>query len=324
MKDLSICILAYNAENFINETLRSLERQDIEFKYLLVIDGSTDKTADICYEFQKQSERQVEIKEFIENHGTAYCRNWAINHVDTKYIMFFDSDDVARPQLVRRLFQKISEDDDCIAVSCCAVYIDINGKKLPGGMFFKMADKSDFQKKAKEGKFIFMLPATLFKREYAIQAGGYRLKGFPEGKVRYEDLSEDLDLWSRMSDFYTDGKYMVILPEVLYYYRKRIGSLTASKDRQYAMCLKMEFIKDNIKRRRSGRKEIVFTDFLNNQTTWEKIRNKIKFYSEYMYRQAAFAFAGKRYLKAILCVPILFILNPKYLIQKFTVNIGKL
>ena len=40
-------------------------------------------------------------------------------------------------------------------------------------------------------------------------------------------MSEDVDLWGRMSDFYKEGKYMITLPEVLFLYRKNTNSLSS-------------------------------------------------------------------------------------------------
>lgn len=322
MQELTVSILVYNAEDYIVETIKSLESQEVDFVYLFVIDGSTDHSAEICRDFANRTSRKCIIQEFIENHGTAYCRNWALEHAETKYLMFFDSDDVAKEQLISTLLKAIKKEDDCIAVSCQARYIDEQGNKLPGGMYFQIPDAQVFRERAAGGKLMFMLPATIFLREYALKAGGYRQSGFPEGSIRYQDLSEDLDFWSRMSDFYTEGKYMLVVPETLYFYRKRTDSLSATKDRQYAMSLKIKYIKHNLKRRRAGESDITFIDFLSSRTKWEIFQEKRCFYSEYYYRQAAFAFAKHQYLKAILSLPVSVVLNPPYLIQKVRANIG--
>ena len=321
MEKLTICILAYNAEEYIRDTFESLEKQQGQYQYLIIVDGATDNTQKICKELSLSSKHPVKIKVFETNHGTAFCRQWALEHVATECMMFFDSDDIALPGLVKELDSALQADEKCIAVSCQASYIDTNGKKLPGGMYFKMPDTNAFMERASKGKLIFMLPATMFRREYAIKVGGYRQTGFPEGTIRYQDLSEDLDLWSRMSDFYIEGKYMITLPKVLYYYRKRSNSLSAAKSMQFAMTLKIKFIKRNLKCRHTGIEEMTFIDFLLNRTTWEKIRDKRQFYSEYFYRKAAFAFAEHQYFKMILNLPVSIILNPKFFIQKMRANI---
>lgn len=321
MEKLTICILAYNAEQYIRDMFESLEKQQGQYRYLLIVDGSIDNTPAICEEFALNTKHPINIEVFETNQGTAFCRQWALEHVVTDYMMFFDSDDIAVPGLVKELYSALQDDKNCIAVSCQASYIDANGKKLPGGLFFKMPDANTFVERASEGKLIFMLPATMFRREYAVKAGGYRQTGFPDGTLRYQDLSEDLDLWSRMSDFYIDGKYMVTLPKVLYYYRKRTSSLSAAKSTQFAMSLKIKFIKRNLNLRREGIEEMTFIEFLSNRTVWEKLRDKRQFYSEYFYRKAAFAFTEHQYFKIALNLPVSIVLNPKYFIQKIRANI---
>ena len=321
MEKLTVCILAYNAEQYIRDTLESLERQQGQYHYLLIVDGSIDNTLAICEEFALYTKHPINIKVFETNHGTAFCRQWALENIVTDYMMFFDSDDIAMPGLVKELYSALQADKKCVAVSCQASYIDANGKKLPGGLFFKMSDANAFVKRASEGKLIFMLPATMFRREYAIKAGGYRQASFPDGTLRYQDFSEDLDIWSRMSDFYIDGMYMVTLPKVLYYYRKRTDSLSAAKSTQFAMSLKIKFIKLNLKLRRAGIEEMTFNEFLSNRTVSEKFRDKRQFYSEYFYRKAAFAFAKHQYFKIALNLLVSIVLNPKYFIQKIRANI---
>ena len=323
MEKLTICILAYNAEQYVRDTFESLEKQQGQYRYLIIVDGATDNTQTLCEEFALNTKHPINIKVFEINHGTAFCRQWALEHVVTDYMMFFDSDDIAESGLVKELLSALQSDENCIAVSCQASYIDVDGKKLPGGMYFKMPDTNAFLQRASEGKLMFMLPATMFRREYAVKAGGYRQAGFPDGTIRYQDLSEDLDLWSRMSDFYVDGKYMITLPKVLYRYRKRTGSLSAAKSTQYAMSLKIKFIKCNLKRRRAGLNEITFVDFLSNRSSWEIVQDIRHFYSEYFYRKAAFAFANHEYFKAVLNLPVSILLNPKYLMQKMHANILK-
>ena len=77
-------------------------------------------------------------------------------------------------------------------------------------------------------KLIFMASTSIYNREIALLVGGHSIKGFPEGKPRYQDLCEDLDLWTRMSDLYKEKKAIIVLPEVLYQYRKGDGMSMSS------------------------------------------------------------------------------------------------
>ena len=103
-----------------------------------------------------------------------------------------------------------------------------------------------------------MQPTAVYDRKIALSVGGHNLNGFPQGKPRYQDLCEDLDLWTRMSDLYKEGKAIVVIPEVLCRYRKHEQALSANS---LGMILRMRHIKTNLKRRRRGELELSFVEF---------------------------------------------------------------
>lgn len=121
-------------------------------------------------------------------------------HVSTKYLLFIDADDCPYPALIEKLYNKISSDDDLMAVGCHLEYINNNGNKMNGGIFLGETSKEGFYEKAAKEKLIFMQPTAIYDRLLALQVGGHNITGFPNGKPRYQDLCEDLDLWTRMSD----------------------------------------------------------------------------------------------------------------------------
>ena len=94
-----------------------------------------------------------------------------------------------------------------------------------------------------------MQPTAIIHRETALLAGGICIDGYFEGKPRYQDLCEDLDLWTRMSDFYKEGKAIVVIPEVLCQYRKMEHTTSTNT---IGMIIKVRYIKSNLLKRRSA------------------------------------------------------------------------
>lgn len=322
MAELTVCICAYNAEKYIKMTLDSLEKQTMcDFEYLIVDDGSSDQTGIIVDTFEKSASRTVRIEHMGQNRGTAYCRNWALHHVKTRLIMFFDSDDIALEGLIEALYEKLLSTKKCIAVSCYSKYIDETGKILGGGQNLGATTEQEFFQRAKDGKLIFMMPITLFYREKAIEVGGYRLEGFPPGAIRYQDFSEDLDLWSRMSDLYSDGYIMLTIPRALYYYRKIENSLSTGKERQRIMNYKMAYIKHNLKLRREGKSDISYVEYINNLSKKEQNAIEREFNAGYHYRQGGFDLAQKHYTKAMREMIVSFVIEPKVIYQKLRANL---
>ena len=59
---VSVVIAAYNTEKYIAKCLESLKQQAYtDFEAIVVVDGATDKTSDICEEFSKRDSRSVTV-----------------------------------------------------------------------------------------------------------------------------------------------------------------------------------------------------------------------------------------------------------------------
>ena len=267
--EITLAICMYNAEKYIEETLSCVMAQTMQdFHLLIVNDCSTDGSVECVKRFFKQNPRQYELVSLPENRGLCAGRRFVEEHATTKYLLFVDADDCPLPYFVEKLYKKIISDDKLIAVGCYLQYIDLYGRRIKGGIFLGETTKDSFFQKARNGKLIFMASTSLYDREIALSVGGHNINGFPKGKPRYQDLCEDLDLWTRMSDLYTEGMAIVVIPEVLYYYRKGDGISLSS----LGMLLRMRHIKMNLKRRRKGLDEWSFIDFRAQLSTEEMRR----------------------------------------------------
>lgn len=90
-KDVSVIIPAYNAAKYIKETIKSvLTYKSADIEVIIVDDGSTDSTRDICEEIDDSRVRIISIK----NSGVSVARNTGIKNACGKYCMFLDADDV--------------------------------------------------------------------------------------------------------------------------------------------------------------------------------------------------------------------------------------
>lgn len=264
--NLTLAICVYNAERYIEETLESVMAQTFQgFELLIVDDCSTDGSVALVERFFKGNSRQYELVRLEANRGIGYARHFAERYAKTRYMMFLDADDVLYPHAVETMYRKIKSDDDLMAVGCYLEYVDGRGKKLGGGLFLGETTKEGFYKKAEKGKLIFMQPTAVYDREVALSVGGYVVDGYPEGKPRYQDYCEDLDLWTRMSDLYVEGKAIVVVPEVLCKYRKG-GGLSSST---FYMSIKMRYTKTNVRRRRRGEGDLTFVEFLEGLSAEE-------------------------------------------------------
>lgn len=316
--DLTLAICMYNAEKYIEETLLCIMAQTKQDFYLMIInDCSTDSSADVVNRFFVEHPRQYEMVNLPENRGLAFGRRYVEEHADTKYLLFVDADDCPLPLFVEKLYDKISSDSQLMAVGCYLEYMNLDGKKTKGGIFIGETSKNGFYQKALKEKLIFMASTSIYNREVALSVGGHNIDGFPEGKPRYQDLCEDLDLWTRMSDLYVDGKAIIVVPEVLYKYRKGDGISTGA----YGMLIRMRHIKNNLKRRRSGEKELSFIDFHNSLSEKEIASLKKEAAAVNSFRNAYYYLKKGNFLLFIKNIFISIYNNPKYMMDKIKHNL---
>ncbi len=94
---VSILIPAYNAEEWIAETLRSVVAQTWPRKEVIIVDdGSRDRTREIAQSFASASVRVIGQ----ENQGAATTRNKAYSLCQGDYIQWLDADDLLHPQKI--------------------------------------------------------------------------------------------------------------------------------------------------------------------------------------------------------------------------------
>ena len=86
---LSIIIPVYNVEKYIKNTIESITKQKYDdYELILVNDGSTDKSKDICEELANGNNKIKLIN--IANSGSGIARNIGIDHARGEYCYFPD------------------------------------------------------------------------------------------------------------------------------------------------------------------------------------------------------------------------------------------
>lgn len=316
--NLTVAICMYNAEKYVEETLECLTNQTRQdFDLLIVNDCSTDHSVEVVEEYFKKNPRQYRLVTLPVNGGLCAGRRYVEDNVKSKYLLFVDADDRPLPTFVEKLYNKISSDPKLMAVGCHLGYINMDGQKVNGGIFIGETTKEGFKEKASKEKLIFMASTSIYNREVALSVGGHNVLGFPTGKPRYQDLCEDLDLWTRMSDLYKDGMAIVVIPEILYEYRKGDGMSMSS----YGMLLRMRHIKTNLKRRRSGQPELTFIEFRDSLTSEQEKALRLEAKAADNLRIAYYSVKKGNVFRGLYALGVSICSNPHYFYDKFKHNI---
>lgn len=106
----SVIVPAYNNEQDLEKCIGSiLDQSYMDFELILVDDGSTDATPEICDRFRQQDSRVKVIHK--KNEGAAAARNEGLFHAAGKYIGFVDGDDWIAKQLLAEAASVLESDN---------------------------------------------------------------------------------------------------------------------------------------------------------------------------------------------------------------------
>lgn len=113
---ISVIVPVYNVETYLKECVESLLNQTYQnIEILLVDDGSTDHSGEICDSFDSPL-----IKKFHKpNGGLSSARNYGIERAAGSYLSFIDSDDYIEPRFLEIMLRTLqNEDNDCSIAMC--------------------------------------------------------------------------------------------------------------------------------------------------------------------------------------------------------------
>ena len=123
---LSVIIASYNHQDYIAETLRSLEAQTFQdFEIIIVDDGSRDKTVEVAKSVQSRAQIHTQ-----ENQGVVAARNRGVSLAKGRYICFVDSDDVVLPERFAKQVALLDGDAELGLVFADALIIDSQGVEI--------------------------------------------------------------------------------------------------------------------------------------------------------------------------------------------------
>ncbi len=115
-KKLSIIVPVYNSEKFLDKCIKSLLNQTMsDFELVLINDGSTDNSLEICNKYKLLDTR---IKVFNQvNSGQSTARNVGIDNSTGEFIAFVDSDDWVDVNYFEKLIDACERNDADISCS---------------------------------------------------------------------------------------------------------------------------------------------------------------------------------------------------------------
>lgn len=214
---VSVIVPVYNVESYVAKCIESIVNQTFkDLDIILVDDGSTDSSGSICDRYAEKDKRIRVIHK--ENGGVSSARNAGLDIAVGDYYVFIDGDDYANSQLIETLRSVITDNDADLAM-CNYIHVDESGEKV-GISELRITQpqivSSDWMLERISRGWTF--GAIVWNKMYKSKLfEGLRYPSFNNGEDEF--VSHHV---------MAKAEKAVIIPNVLYYYTLRQGSLTKS------------------------------------------------------------------------------------------------
>lgn len=217
MPKISTLMSVYNGDRYLEAAVDSILAQTFkDFEFIIINDGSSDRSLSILESYAKQDDRLRLINQ--QNSGLTKSLNKALALSCGELIARMDADDIAMPERFERQVEYLETHPKCVIVGCEVLQIDMDGDPICE-MGVAQSHKQIETELLKGCGGAIRHPAVMMRREPLMAIGGYREKF---------KMTEDLDLFLRLAE---RGE-LANLPEVLLHYRLHLNSVNFTKAQQ--------------------------------------------------------------------------------------------
>lgn len=211
---ISVIIPIYNVGNYLEETIMSVVKQSIGFKniqLILVNDGSTDNSEDVCLKFKNMYPNNViYIKQ--KNSGVSVARNNGLKYAEGELVNFFDGDDIWDHHAFKEVYKNYKRNKNINIFSCKLIFFDAKNGNHPLNFKYsknKIINVNEIYNYPQLSASSVFFSLKLIKK--------YQ---FPRG-IKY---SEDYRL---INEILLNELKIMMLKKPKYYYRKRSNGSSA-------------------------------------------------------------------------------------------------
>lgn len=210
MPTVSVVMPVYNGERYLAAAVESiLDQSHREFEFIIVDDGSTDRTPAILDEYAHLDSR-IRVHH-QPNSGVVAALNTGISLSSADWIARMDADDIALPQRLETQLRGVAQRPGCVVLGSRVLLIDPDGRPIMPFSIITSHAEIDATHLA-GGGCVICHPSVLLHREAVLSVGGYRQE---------MNTAEDIDLFLRLAEI---GR-VENLPDCLLHYRLHPNSI---------------------------------------------------------------------------------------------------
>lgn len=212
---ISIIVPIFNGERYLDTCIQSVLHQDSsEWELILVNDGSTDNSEQICTKYLIDNRIKYLYK---KNSGVQDARWLGIENASCSYIAFLDSDDLLHPSAVRLLNEQIKQDVDIIIFKYQHFTDNYDFVPIVTSLCNEniIDDRISIMKRILSGKMLSCVYEGVYKRNLLIE----------NRNLFCNDLKIGEDTMFNLEVIYKASPHIKIFPYQLYYYRNNVTSV---------------------------------------------------------------------------------------------------
>lgn len=206
----SVIVPVYNVENYLSECIEGIVRQSFkEYEIILVDDGSTDGSSELCDEWKNKYDSIKVIHK--SNGGLSDARNVGANQAEGEYLVFLDSDDYWNDEFFLEKIHDMTHMSNLDLVVFGYKKV-IDEKEL--SIYTPQSESKTIEELVLAGEFNICAWDKVVRRDLISSNNIAFRKGV---------FSEDMEWCSLL---YKCVESVAVLPEAPHSYRQRNGSIT--------------------------------------------------------------------------------------------------
>lgn len=222
---ISIIIPTYNVEKYIERCLKSITTQTYQNLEIIIInDGSTDSTKQLCAKFIKNEPRAKLINQ--KNQGLSVARNNGIKQATGEYIALIDGDDEIAPDFIEKLYSAIIKTNSDIAVCGYLTISEQDQKPASPSPSQASGLSATINLLTKQENYDIIACNKLYKKEL------FQHINYPARQIHEDNLTT--------YKLYAAAQKVCFIANPLYYYYKHPGSITTTAKKTQSLAIKQQ------------------------------------------------------------------------------------
>ena len=293
---ITVVMPTYNAMPFLKAAVESILAQSYKhFEFLIVNDGSTDKSEDYL---DSLSDPRIRVLHQTQQ-GLVKALNRGLAEARHDWIARMDADDVALPQRLEKQVKFLTSNPRYILVSCAFGYIGANARRLSATYVQHVHSPPSYRPTIDT---VILHQGVLLKKGAVVTVGGYR-EFVP---------AEDLDLWLRLEEASYE---LACMPDILMLIRVLPQGVSATKFIAQRVTWKYAFA--CAAARKAGVDEPTRDTFFREQ--WPRGWKRLRVEGARQFRLGGADWGASYYLRAAFRLLLAVLLHPALVISKFRI-----